>query len=139
MKQFFVWTKVFSAPVAILGALLSYYVWTFVAGQPVPLDLIGPILWGYPVLDWLITGVGGCFAALAFVYAVSEKRTWTNWLYGIPLSFINVLMVYTWWSMEKGNTDVVLASILLSVGMIANVCAAGIYLFRPFHLPAIEA
>lgn len=140
MKQFYLWCKFVGLLVAILGVLLSAYVTAFVMTDfPLPIDLIGPTQWEYPILDWLITGIGLTFCVLGFVYATAEHRTWQNFLYGLPMFIMNAMMLYIWWHMERGlGTDITLASFWLNLFMMANFCAAVLYLFRRFELPPIE-
>lgn len=139
MKQFFAWSKLVGVLLALLGLSISVYMWTFLSGNPSPIDLIGPTLWNYPVLDWLVTMTLGGFGILAFVYAIAEQRTWKNFLFGLPMFGLNALELYTWWSMELGKgTDINVATILFSFVVLTNTCAAVIYLFRRFTLPTIE-
>lgn len=87
MKQFFAWSKLVGVLLALLGASLLVYMWTFFSSNPLPIDLIGPSLWNYPVLDWLVTMTLGGFGILAFVYAIAEQRTWKNLFLVCPCSF----------------------------------------------------
>jgi hypothetical protein len=139
MKQFFAWMKLVGLVLAALGASLSVYMWALLAGYPSPIDLIGPTLWSYPVLDWLVTMTLVGFGILTFVYAIAEQRTWKNLLFGLPMFVLNAVTLYTWWHMELGKgTDVNVATILFSFVVLTNACAAAIYLFRRFQLPTIE-
>lgn len=139
MTQFFAWSKLFGTVVALAGGYLSFWTWAALDTSVKVPDLLGPTLWGYPVLDWLITSVGACFGVLAFIYAVAEKRTWTNALFGLPLFGINAFALIVWWSMETGHADVVIGLIVFSITVAANIVASAIFLSRPFAVPAIEA
>jgi len=138
MKQFFVSSKVSGVLVALCGVALAYYVWAFWYDTSILLDLITPKLWEAPLLDWLITfyGIGFCF--LAYVYALGEGRTWKNAAYATPLFLLNSVTVATWWSMERGNTSVEVACLLLTIVVLINLVYSSINAFRRFELPAIQ-
>ncbi len=140
MKQFFAWMKLVGLLLVALGASLSIFMWALLAGYSSPIDLIGPVLWSYPVLDWLVTMTLAGLGLLGFVYAIAEQRTWKNLLFGLPMFSMNAIMLYTWWHMELGKgTDVNVATFLFSIIVLLNACAVSLYLFRRFRLPDIEA
>ena len=132
MKQFYVWTKFASAILAILGIFLTIYIWAFVAGADIPIDLIGRVIMGVPVIDWLMTLVNVSFLFLAFVYSYHEYRTRIGLLSALPLFALNALMLVIWWTMELlGNSDMLFVCMIMAVVMMANMIAAGMYVFRP--------
>lgn len=142
MKHFFNLSKLVGLVLAALGAGLSYWMWALLAGVPAPLafDLLGPTLWSYPVLDWMVTGALAGFAGLALVHALAEGLTWKNFLFGLPMFVLNALTLYTWWHMELGKgTDVNVATLFFSFTIVVNTVVAFMYLLRRFKLPEIVA
>src|SRR3989344_2828847 len=135
MKHFFNLSKLVGLVLASLGVSLAYWMLSLLAGAPAPLalDLLGPTLWSYPVLDWMITGVLVGFGALAFIHALAEGWTWKNFLFGLPMFALNSVTLYTWWHMELGKgTDVNVATLFFSFTLLVNTVVALMYLLRRF-------
>ncbi len=135
MKKIFSWSVLFT----LLGASLSVWMWTFWSGISMPIDLISPTLWNYPVIDWLVSVTLIGFGILAFAYTIAEERTKKNLLYGLPVFALNAVVLFTWWLMEIGKgTDVNVAMFLFSFAILINARAAVLYLVRHTARPAIE-
>lgn len=138
MKQFFVWVKFVGALLGLLGLGVTAYLWAFVSNMTdkMPLDLV----WGYSILDQMITLTLAGFGILAFVYAIAEKMSWKNLLFGLPMFALNALVLFTWWHMELcPGTDFNVATFLVIVCCLLNFVSASIFLVRRFAVPDIAA
>jgi hypothetical protein len=134
MKQFYAWAKFFSLLLTVLAVWVICQIWLFMIGKNMWFDLITPSLGGYPIIDWIITGVLTIFALLAFAFSTVERRSWKNFLFGLPLFCINVFVILIWWRMELGRFEIYLASIILTLIVIGDIFASIRFIGEPLKL-----
>lgn len=126
----------FSSAMAIW---LGYYLWGIVNGWSQPLDLIEPLLFGFPIIDWLITFQLVIAADLPFFRLFStsspsatRKEKIQLGIRKIPTFLLNGAVIPLWWYMEYGGpgTDLVAVLFIWTLIQVDNLYRTGLYLHR---------
>lgn len=136
-----IWSKIIGALVAALGIALVVWLVGFLTTYPVKPDLISPTLFGFPVIDWLVTAVLTVESLMAIIHGIAEGGSPAkNIAAMLPLIALNMVMVIIWWAMDLyGTTSLEVGVAMFAFTALVNAVSALLFLLRGFSLPKIEA